>query len=164
MKKNWSNCSPVLSEKVLDPNFQFKNSSHPSAKYMFQLRLRFLYLFLMVKYFRVGVSKSLKVFEEFFRLSRVHITPQLLVLFWGCWWECVIVFIKSHLRSVAVLEKFSRVFSRCWNFFPGLIRGVLELSWVLNTPWILRLFSRVSTRCWWEGATDRGSEVPTWLL
>ena len=56
------------------------------------------------------------------RLSRVQNTPRILVLFLRVLVSmCLLVSKIFYVPNpfCAVLEKFSRVFSRCWHFFPG---------------------------------------------
>ena len=60
-----------------------------------------------------------------FRLSRVQNTPRILVLFWRVLVSmCLLIsnFFYVPNSFCAMLEKFSRVLSRFWNFIPGLRR------------------------------------------
>ena len=56
-----------------------------------------------------------------------------------------------------VFKKFSMVFLRCWNFFPWLRWGVLELPRLLNTPWF-------STRWQWSWPIERTALGRLWSV
>ena len=63
-----------------------------------------------------------------------------------------------------MLEKFSRVFSRCWKFFQcaGEVFLYYRGSWTRHDIW--GSFPGCQTRCWWEGVTERGSYMQfTWV-
>ena len=95
-----------------------------------------------------------------FRSSRVQKPPWILVLFWRVLVSMCLLISKIYYGPnpfCAVLEKCSRVFLRCWHFFPSCRWGVFELSRVLNTPRFLRLFCQGVNGCWWEGVSERGS-------
>ena len=65
-----------------------------------------------------------------FRLSRVQNTPRVFVLFPSVLVRLSLLFSKIFYVPnpfCAVLEKFSRVFARCWHFFQG-VRGVILIT------------------------------------